>query len=331
MHLSVILCTYNRSDLLAVALESVAASQMDSSWDWEVLVVDNNSKDRTREVAAQFVSRFPGRFRYLFEPAQGKSNALNTGIRESRGDILAFIDDDVVAEPTWLQNLTAPLRDPAWAGVGGRIAPPRDFTPPRWLALEGPYELGGILALFDKGPDGTELTEAPFGTNMAYRRHLFEKYGLFRPDLGPCPGTEIRGEDTEFGRRVLKGGDRLWYEPSAVVHHAVPENRLRKSYFLRFLYDHGRAAIRAKPQGEPLFFIPRLYFTLPKIVLASLLPRTLAWLVSIDPQRRFQRKCMVWMNIGQVAEICTSLSGSHKSVSSATQHTPVMNGKHNLP
>ena len=328
MHLSVILCTYNRCGLLTAALESLAASQVDSSLDWEVLVVDNNSKDHTREVVAQSASKFSGRFRYIFEPVQGKSNALNTGIRESQGDILAFVDDDVVAEPTWLQNLTAPLRDPAWAGVGGRIAPPRNFTPPRWLALEGPYELGGILALFDKGPDGTELTEAPFGTNMAYRRHLFEKYGLFRPDLGPCPGTEIRGEDTEFGRRVLQGGDHLWYEPSAVVHHAVPENRLRKDYFLRFLYDHGRAAIRAKEKGEPILFIPRLYFTIPKIVMESLLPRTLAWLCSFDPQRRFQRKCMVWMNIGQIAEICTILSGRS---SSNSQPMPAINGKHNLP
>lgn len=249
MKVTVILCTFNRCRTLPKALDSVAAQVLPESIEWETIVVDNNSSDQTREVAEQYCRRYPGRFRYVLEPQQGKSYALNRGIREAEGDILAFMDDDVTVESTWLYNVTAPLQRSTWVGVGGRIVPPVNFSPPSWLALEGPYDLGGILALFDKGRVGAELTEAPFGTNMAFRKQIFEKYGLFRPDLGPSPGSEIRGEDTEFGRRVLKGGDRLWYEPSAIVHHPVPENRLQKQYFLRFLYDQGRASIREK--GRP--------------------------------------------------------------------------------
>jgi len=303
MNISVILCTYNRCGSLASALESVAASRFRSAVEWEVLVVDNNSSDQTRAVAEECCRKYPGIFRYFFEGQQGKSNALNRGIRESKGSVLAFMDDDVIAEPDWLENVTAPLKDYTWTGVGGRIVPPVDFSPPAWLALDGPYSLGGILALFDKGREGSELTEAPIGTNMAFRKEAFEKYGLFRPDLGPCPGSEIRGEDIEFGRRLLKGGSRLWYEPSAIVHHAVAENRLQKEYFLRFLYDNGRALIRGKEPTPPVWLIPRPYFALPKIIVSSLLGRTVAWLFSINPQRRFQRKCMVWMNAGQIAEI----------------------------
>lgn len=308
MNVSVILCTYNRCGSLASALKSVAASQFRSPTEWEVLTVDNNSSDQTRAVAEEFCKNHPGRFRYIFEGQQGKSNALNRGIRESKGNILAFMDDDVVADPDWLENVTAPLKDSKWMGVGGRIVPPLDFSPPTWLALDGPYSMGGILALFDKGPQGSELCEAPIGTNMAFRKETFEKYGLFRPDLGPCPGSEIRGEDIEFGRRLLKGGSRLWYEPSAIVHHAVADNRLQKEYFLRFLYDNGRALIRGKDPAPPVWFIPRLYFAIPKIIVSSLLGRTLNWLCSIDPQRRFQRKCMVWMNIGQIVEILHIIS-----------------------
>ena len=67
-----------------------------------MLVVDNNSSDQTREVVEEFADRYPGRFRYLFEPQPGKSYALNSGIREARGTVLAFIDDDVTVEPSWL-------------------------------------------------------------------------------------------------------------------------------------------------------------------------------------------------------------------------------------
>jgi len=75
----------------------------------------------------------------LFEPKPGKSHALNAGIREARGDVLAFMDDDVVVEPAWLQKLTAPFESGDWTGVGGRIVPDQDFHSPRWIPLHERY------------------------------------------------------------------------------------------------------------------------------------------------------------------------------------------------
>ena len=98
MKVTVILCTYNRCQILMKALESVAVSVMPESVEWEVLVVDNNSNDQTREVAQQICRKHPAHFRYLFEPRQGKSYALNSGIRVGRGDVLAFMDDDVMVD-----------------------------------------------------------------------------------------------------------------------------------------------------------------------------------------------------------------------------------------
>ena len=89
-----------------------------------------------------------------------------------------------------------------------------------------------------------ELLEPLFGNNMAYRREVFEKYGGFRTELGPRPGSEIRSEDTELGQRLLSARERLRYEPSAIVYHAVPPNRIQKSYFLAWWFDKGRAEIR---------------------------------------------------------------------------------------
>src|SRR5271154_1000419 len=139
MKITIILCTFNRSRSLAKALESAAKSKVPDSVEWEVLVVDNNSRDETCAVVEKLCRQHPGRFRYLFEPRQGLCQARNSGIREAEGDILAFMDDDVTVEPTWLQNLTANLQDGGWAGAGGRILPERDFSPPRWLSLDGPY------------------------------------------------------------------------------------------------------------------------------------------------------------------------------------------------
>src|SRR5271165_3876469 len=145
MNISVILCTYNRCQSLLLALESVALSQMLEHVDWQVLIVDNNSKDQTREVAEAFCRRDPSHFRYVFESQQGKSFALNRGLREAPGEILAFIDDDITVEPNWLFELTTPLSDPRWAGTGGRVYLPRDFSPPSWIAPEGNHSLLGIL------------------------------------------------------------------------------------------------------------------------------------------------------------------------------------------
>ena len=95
MNVTVIIVTYNRCQSLAKALESVVLSSLPTSVEWEVLVVDNNSSDQTLQVAEDFRARYPDRFRYLRQPNPGKSFGLNAGILASRGDILAFIDDDV--------------------------------------------------------------------------------------------------------------------------------------------------------------------------------------------------------------------------------------------
>jgi glucosyl-dolichyl phosphate glucuronosyltransferase len=298
MKISVILCTYNRCHSLATALQSVADSQVPDSVTWEVLVVDNNSKDKTRETAEEFGRRYPGRFRYFFEPQQGKSFALNSGIREARGEILAFMDDDVMVDVKWLQTLTSIFQRPDWAGAGGRILPERSFTPPAWLSVEGRYALAP-LAMFDLGPQPGELLEPPFGTNMAFRKEVFQKVGGFRTDLGPRPGSETRSEDTEFGVRALAAGQRLWYEPSAVVYHSLPANRLQKKYFLAWWHDKARADIRAfglskgtklRIAGVPLYFFRRLAHW------------TVRWITTVNPASRFSCKLKVHMIRGEIAE-----------------------------
>jgi glucosyl-dolichyl phosphate glucuronosyltransferase len=305
MRITVIVCTFNRCEMLLGTLESVAASKVPAHVSWEVLVVDNNSNDRTREVVDQFLVHYSDRFRYIFEPAPGKSYALNTGIRQARGDVLAFMDDDVTVKPTWLWNLTSALDGGEWAGSGGRTLPAVDFSPPTWLSLKEPYNQGGILAaLFDLGNDPRELDRAPYGANMAFRKIMFEKFGLFRTDLGPSPNrsTPRPNEDTEFGRRLMAGGERLRYEPEAIAYHPVPKDRIEKRYFLRWWYDFGRAGIRESRKSSYVWGIPRRYLALPKTILVLAPFRASRWVLALDPAWRFYCKCWTWKTAGEIVE-----------------------------
>jgi GT2 family glycosyltransferase len=145
---------------------------------------------------------------------------------------------------------------------------------------------------FDKGETAGELAETPYGANMAYRKKMFDKYGGFRTDLGPSPNPEIPHffEDAEFGSRVLAAGEKLRYEPSAVIYHAIREDRIRKTYFLDRCFDWGRG--KAK-----LSAVPRLR------LLCSFAAWVVRWMMAIEPRKRFHHKLVVWEKAGSVVEL----------------------------
>jgi glucosyl-dolichyl phosphate glucuronosyltransferase len=141
-------------------------------------------------------------------------------------------------------------------------------------------------APFDLGPKAGTLSEPPFGTNMAFRKEMFKKYGGFRTDVGPQPNSEVRGEDTEFGARLLAAGERLRYQPSGCVHHAVPANRLKKEDFLAWWFDKARSDIRAFGFSTST----RRLGGIPLVLFRRLAVWRLRWMVAIEPSRRFSFK-----------------------------------------
>jgi glucosyl-dolichyl phosphate glucuronosyltransferase len=302
MNITVVICTYNRCRDLPHALRSVAASIVPAATNWEVIVVDNNSSDETREVVQSFCrANPPGRFRYAFEPRQGLSQARNAGIREARGDVIAFTDDDVTVEPTWLENLTANLHSTQWAGAGGRVHPPKDFTPPQWLTLDGPMDVTGPLAWFDRGNQAGELRRAPYGANMAFQRRVFEKYGGFRTDLGRCGDNLMSNEETEFALRLTSGGERLRYEPSALVYHPISEERLTTRYLREWWFSYGRAMIRQSVKRPSVWGIPRAYISMLSRSIRIISPALCCVAVS-DPRHRFWWKTRIWAGAGEIVE-----------------------------
>jgi hypothetical protein len=134
---------------------------------------------------------------------------------------------------------------------------------------------------------------------MAYDRRVFEKYGGFRTDLGPQPGSKNpqKSEDSEFGQRLLAVGEQLRYEPSAVVYHTVPPHRVQKKYFLDWWYDKARADIHVRgiPVGTSVAGVPLILFR-------RLAGWTFRWALALQPARRFSYKLKVWTNMGEIRE-----------------------------
>lgn len=239
-NVSVIIATFNRCKSLKDTLESLINQECNGSFGYEVVVVDNNSKDKTKEAVESYVLPFNGRLRYLFEPRQGKSYALNAGIKEAEGEIIAFIDDDCLAEKKWLLNMLKCFRIYNCDGIGGRVLPLYQDNTPLWIK-ENKDILNGPIPLYDYGEDIREYDKQnmlPFiGANMILKKYCFNKAGLFREDLGAGLGSA--GEDTEFFRRLQRNGINLYYCGTALVLHKIEHNRMNLEYIAKWCMHSG--------------------------------------------------------------------------------------------
>jgi glycosyltransferase involved in cell wall biosynthesis len=242
---TVLICTFNRATLLGETLASLR--RIRSSRPWEIVVVDNNSTDRTAAVVEQCSALMPVPIRRLFEPRQGKSHALNTGMAMSRGDIIVFTDDDVRVGPGWLDAACAPLdSDPSIDYTGGPVRPLWGGAPPSWID-HTKTDLWGTLAILDYGAEPfvfESRLRVPLGVNMAVRRTLVERIGGFHPDFGRRGRSLLGQEQAEFFSRGRFAGARGLYVPSMELHHHVPRARLTKHYFRKWWFWKGVA--RAK-------------------------------------------------------------------------------------
>jgi glycosyltransferase involved in cell wall biosynthesis len=255
---TVLIATYNRAGLLDETLSTLASMRVSDTLRWDVIVIDNNSHDDTRAVVERHIGSFPVRLQYLFEGRQGRSSALNAGIKHAAGAVLAFIDDDVRVEPGWLDAACAPLLsdDEALGYSGGPVRPIWGAPPPRWLDLSR-GDLWGTIAIQNHGDVAfiyEEECKVPLGANMAVRRTTFNRIGSFRADLGRTGGRLVLGQEVpELLLRARAAGIRGMYVPAMVVHHHVPAARLTQRYFRRWWFGKGvsRSALhRMQPVTE---------------------------------------------------------------------------------
>lgn len=227
MKITVAIPTHNRHQTLALTLASLAALKRAPEVELECLVVDNNSTDATPAVVEDFGRTAPFKTRHVFEPRQGSSFARNRAIHEAGGEMIFFIDDDVIVEPDWAAELLAEIRRRNLDAVCGMVLARWQAPPPRWLGAE----VYGKLAVHPQSTTPPEKLSQFFSANVGLRRECFERFGLFREDLGVVGSNPMSGEDTELFGRIISGGGKIGIAPRAVVHHLIGPERMTRAYF----------------------------------------------------------------------------------------------------
>jgi GT2 family glycosyltransferase len=199
------------------------------------VVVDHNSALLERVCAG-----LPDVIAVKNEEEHGLSGARNSGLAVAQGDIIAFLDDDAIAAPNWLEELTHDYRDPQVVGIGGAILPIWMHHQPAWF----PEEFNWVVGCSYRGlPSATVKVRNLIGCNMSFRREVFDAVGGFRSGIGRVDTRPVGCEETELCIRVRQlWPDRLLlYKPTARVFHHVPSNRASWRYFFARCYGEGIA------------------------------------------------------------------------------------------
>lgn len=248
--ISIIICTYNRAAQLRETLAAINDLAVDA-FDVEAVVVDNNSTDLTTVAVFEAAGRARFPIRYVREPHQGKSFALNRGLDAATGDVLALTDDDVWPRRDWLLRIAAAFRTHPIVFAFGKVLP-RWEDDRRARVLDSlAQDVWGPLALVDYG-DRPVLYEPeipglrlPIGANLAIRRDTVVAIGGWRTDLGKVDNSLVSGEDHEIFCRLREHGHfHGIYDPQNVVRHFVPSARTRRRYFWQWFYWNGKTAAR---------------------------------------------------------------------------------------
>jgi len=227
--LSVIVCTYNREKYIGECLKRLANQTIDKS-KYEVIVVNNCSTDNTQNVIDRAVKAYPEiDFRLFLEEKQGLTFARNLGIQKSRGSILSFIDDDAFANQHFCEKIIIFFDShPHASALGGKISPVYESVEPKWMSK---YLLPLVAAVdFGKQNRLYKGTKFPLGANMAFRKSIFGRYGVFDINLGRRGEKLEGGEEKEMFYRLKKNKEEIWYVPHIVVDHIIPSYRVQMPY-----------------------------------------------------------------------------------------------------
>lgn len=223
LDISVVIATRDRATSLAHTLESMAA--MDTAGvSWEVVVVDNGSRDRTVEVLRSFMHRLPLSWLTVTEP--GQNRARNTVLPSLRGRLTVLTDDDVVVARDWLRQWhDGAARWPRESIFGGTITPRFPAGTPKWISSPDFPFRAQCFAAFAPQQDEGLCARTPFGPNFAIRTELLREHS-FREDLGPTDGAYAVGGETELTERLRALGHRVVYLPGPCVEHVLMARNL---------------------------------------------------------------------------------------------------------
>lgn len=290
--ISVVVCTYNRAEMLHSSLESLICQETDGQFSYEIVVVDNASTDTTKSVVQQFAQLSPVHIRYILEEDKGVAQARNRGVNKSQGAWIAFFDDDQLAEADWLKNLFDIALQMGTDCVGGALLLDLKQEQLSRLGIVCKRILGEG-ACYEK-PVKCQGKDIPGTGNILISKNIFNSIGLF--DTSMLYG----GEDSDLIVRARAAGFDIWTTPTAIVHHVIPPHRLEYDYFRWVSFRHGSqyAYIDFKCFGNGKMLLlcsarigQALLVNIPCLLFAYL---------KRDKTEIFDRKCLLWRAAGYI-------------------------------
>lgn len=233
---SVVICTYNRATLLEIALRTVCQQHFDQT-QFEVLVVDNNSKDTTKEVFNTYNNQFPN-VRYVLETKQGLSHARNRGWQEAKGHYVVYVDDDCKMPTEWLTGAYKLIQEFSPDVFGGPYFGFYLTTKPSWIkpsyVSHEPYPSAQFI----------KTSDALHGGNLFIRRELLAATNGFDASLGMNGKKVAYGEETELLKRIEKTIPKstFYYDPKVYVYHLVRPEKMTIKWLIKQRFRSGQAS-----------------------------------------------------------------------------------------
>lgn len=226
--LSIVICTYDRYPLLNDTVQSVLASASFDPAQCELLVVDNTPTHKRQPITAD------DRVKVVTCDEVGLSAARNMGITESKADVIVFLDDDALVSDQWCQRITDAFANDAVVAMGGRVVPKFSVEQlPPWFGRK----LAEYLSCIDWGDGARFLRRGEWivGANMAVRREVFARIGLFNTSLGRKGAASLLSNE-EIALLEAIGLESVYYDPEAWIYHVIPNDRLELTWFRKRAY-----------------------------------------------------------------------------------------------
>ncbi len=318
MHLTIVICTYNRAILLRKTLESLNQTNRPSGFEVEILVIANACTDNTKEILDSYKADASDKgwlpLRWEEESNPGKSFALNYAISKITTPVIVFVDDDHRVSENWLVVVCRALQEyPEIPCFCGRILPDWNGKEPAWVHDNGQFRIRPYpVPNFDLGNEPLELNLGmyiPGGGNLFLRRSVFDRIGLFSEQLGPMKHNLNGGEDVDFVVRAIKRGERFLYVPDAVQYHYVDYDRLTLQYLVKKAYK--RSSVSRQVISSPS---KNVISSVPLFLYRQVVGRLLKAIFSINQNKRRFYLVKLASALGEIEGIWKSTNNMQKQV-----------------
>lgn len=301
MLISAIICTHNRAEYLTKAIQSLV-DQRTPKDKYEIIIVDNRSTDSTKQKVEKFSN--VKNIKYLYEPTLGLSYARDTGWRNASGKYIAYLDDDAIASPVWLDKILDVFETitPKPGCVGGKTEPIWEAPRPKWLS----DELATGLTIIDWSDTPHFLLDLSqkwlVGANIAFPADVLKRVGGFTSGLDRAGKNLLSGGDVFLENQILKAGYSCFYHPEIVVSHHIPRSRLEKRWFIRRYYWQGISDAAMQLLEESPSKARRTYLAISKSLSLLMSPTKLRNLMlPTNDSKQFTEKCFTLIEVGYIA------------------------------